>query len=352
MRVAELRGPETIEIVDRPEPEATAGTIVVDIVRCGISGTDIEAFRTGDLPAPAWFGHEWSGRVKDIGDGVTGRFDGERVVGAVPPPCGRCAPCWAGLGDHCEQALALIVGTHPTASAWGGFAERLRVDARRVQRVPDGVDDANAALAEPAAVAAHAVSLAGQRLGDVVVVIGAGTVGLLVAELARVAGAARVVAVDVEASRRELACSLGADAAFPPGPEVARWLAGQSHGLGADVVYECAGGGEAVEQATSSARHGGLLVLVATASVPQGLDPAQLVARHLTVRASRGYTVTDVHRALDLMADDRFRLAAIHERLVGFDDLATVFAELASDRSARRKVMFAPSGALDSRPLS
>ena len=342
MRAGILTAPETIEIVDVAEPEATPGTVVVAVDRCGIGGTDLEAYRTGELAAPAWFGHEWSGRVVEIGDGVAGRFSGERVVGAVPPPCGRCRACWAGLGDHCEEALALIVGTHPTASATGAFAERIRVDARRVHRVPDGVDDASAALAEPAAVAAHAVSLADQRIGDVVVVVGAGTIGLLVAELARLAGAARVLAVDVEPARRELACALGAAAALAPGPEVQRWVSDQGHGLGADVAYECAGRAGALQQSLSSVRHGGTVVLLGRGAPPHGLQSADLVARHLTLRASRGYTVADVHRALDLMADDRFRVAAIHERLVGFEELPAAFAELSSDLSARRKVLFSP----------
>ncbi len=342
MRAVALTAPRTVEIVDAPEPEATPGTVVVAVDRCGIGGTDLEAFRTGQLPAPAWFGHEWVGRVIAVGDGVEGRFSGERVVGAVPPPCGRCRPCWAGLGDHCEEVLALIVGTHPNASTTGAFAERIRVDARRVHRVPDGVDDAGAALAEPAAVAAHAVAQAGQRVGDVVVVVGAGTVGLLVAELARLAGASRVLAVDVEPARRELACTLGAAAAFAPGPEVERWLADQGHGLGADVAYECAGQPDALHQALASLRYGGTAVVVGGAPQPSGVEPADLVARHLTIRASRGYSVTDVNRALDLMGDDRFRVSAIHERLVGFEEIAATFAELATDLSARRKVLFSP----------
>ena len=344
MRVAILTGPKTIEVLDRPEPEPIPGTVVVAVDRCGIGGTDLEAFRTGRLPAPAWFGHEWSGRVVEVGEGAEGRFTGERVVGAVPPPCGRCRPCRAGLGQHCDEALSMIVGTHPSASAHGAFAERIRVDARRVHRVPDGVDDSNAALAESAAVAAHAVALGEQRLGDVVAVLGAGTVGLLVAELARLAGAARMVAVDVEAGRRELACLLGADAAFGPGPELGRWLGEQGHGLGADVVYECAGRPGTLGVAVSTVRHGGTVVLVGISPHSGELVPADLVSRHVRLQASLGYTVADVHRALDLMADDRFRVSAIHERLVGFDELTDTFEELESDLSARRKVLFTPAG--------
>lgn len=337
-----LTGVRQIEVVDADEPDLLPGTVVVAIDRCGIGGSDIEAFTTGSVPAPAWFGHEWAGRVVAVGANCPDRFEGERVVGAVPPPCGSCQTCRAGLGEACETVLAMIVGTHETASPHGAFAERVRVDAGRVHRVPDGVEQSNAALAEPAAVAAHAVARGEQRLGDVVAVIGAGTVGLLVAELARLGGAARVVAVDIEPGRRELACRLGADAAFAPGPELLRWLGEQGHGLGADVVYECAGRSEAVSLSVQAVRPSGTVVVVGKSDMSGSVAAGELLDRQLTLRASRGYTITDVHRALDLMADDRFRVSAIHERLVGFDELADAFVDLASDPAARRKVLFSP----------
>lgn len=344
MRVLSLVGPRSLDIIEVAEPVAVPGTVVVAIERCGIGGTDVEAYRTGQVPSPAWFGHEWVGRVTAVGDGCVDRFEGERVVGAVPPPCGRCKPCRAGFGDHCSLVLEMIVGADDLASPHGAFAERIRVDERRVYRVPDGVEDSNAALAEPAAVASHAVGRANQELGDVVAVIGAGTIGLLVGELARLAGASRVVAVDLEPSRRELACELGADAAFAPAPELMRWLGEQGHGLGADVIYECAGSGDTLALAVQAARQGGSVVLVGRSESPGSVTPVELISKQVTVRASLGYTVTDVHRALDLMADDRFRVSAIHERLVGFADLEAAFADLADDPSARRKVLFSPQG--------
>ena len=343
MRVAVLSGLRQVDTVNMGEPELLPGTVVVAIDRCGIGGSDIDAYCAGEVPAPAWFGHEWAGTVAAVGPECPGRFEGERVVGAVPPPCGTCSPCLVGLGQSCETVMAMIIGTHHTASPHGAFAERIRVHTGRVHRVPDGVEQPNAALAEPAAVAAHAVSRGGQNLGDVVAVIGAGTVGLLVAELARLAGAARVVAVDIEPGRRELACSLGADAAFAPGAELLRWLGEQSHGLGADVVYECAGRMEAVNLAVQAARPSGAVVLVGKSAEAGSIASRGLMDKQLTIRASLGYTIADVHRALDLMADDRFRVSAIHERLVGFDELVDAFEDLASNPGARRKVMFSPN---------
>jgi 2-desacetyl-2-hydroxyethyl bacteriochlorophyllide A dehydrogenase len=344
VRAAVLRGPGRIEIVDADPPRLLEGSVLVSVDRCGIGGPDVDAYVTGRLPSPAWFGHEWVGRVAAIGPGVAERFEGERVVGATSPPCGTCPPCQAGLGAQCQTVLAMILGTDRLASGHGAFAERIRVDARRVHRAPEGIDDTVAALTEPAAVAAHAVARSGQELGDLVVVVGAGTIGLLVAQLARLAGAARVVAIDTEPRRQELACSLGADAAFSPGADVDSWLGRHGHELGADVVYECAGHPSAVASAVSAARAGGTVVLVGVSGGPGSVTPAQLVAKELTLRASLGYGVADVHRALELMADDRFRVDAICDRVVGFADLAPTFAELASTPSAPRKVLFAPGG--------
>ncbi len=350
MRAALLTGQRQIEIADVPEPELLPGSVLVEIERCGISGSDVVAWQTGDLPAPAWFGHEWVGRVAQVGEGSSDRFEGERVVGGVPAPCGRCQPCRSGMGSICQMVLSMIVGTDERSAGHGAFAERIRVDSRRVHRLPEGVDGPMGALAEPAAVAAHAVRRAQPSLGDVVLVVGTGTIGLLVAELARLAGASRVVAVDTEESRRELACSLGADAAFAPGEDLVRWLAVQGHGLGADLVFDCAGGSAALETGLSAARYGATVVLVGFTAAEAMMSADQTLRRELTVIGSLGYSVADVHRALDLMADERYRVDELVSHTVGFSDLSEAFLELSqplgirsSPTANRPKVLFNPT---------
>ncbi len=338
-----MTGPRTIDVVDVAEPVAVAGSCVIAVEHCGIGGPDLVAWSTGDLPAPAWFGHEWSGRVVAVGPDVEERFVGERVVGAVPPPCGRCIPCRAGIETTCHLVLSMILGTDELADSHGAFAERIRVDARRVHRLPEGVDFADGALAEPGAVAAHAVRRAAPTLGDIVVVVGAGAVGLMVAELARLSGAGRLVVLEREPDRRELACRLGADAAFGSPGDLMRWAADQGHGLGADVVFDCAGGQDALDAGIEAVRTGGTVVLVGTASDGALLPAAPLVAREVTVRASLGYTIADVHRALHLMADDRFRVSDLHGPPVGFAGLAAAFASLAHQPGPKPKLLFRPA---------
>lgn len=337
-----LIGPGRIEVVDVDEPELLPGSCIVAVERCGIGGPDLVAWSTGELPAPAWFGHEWAGRIVAVGAESGERFVGERVVGAVPPPCGRCTPCRAGLDTTCRMVLSMILGTDDLADSHGAFAERIRVDARRVHRLPEGVDFADGALAEPGAVAAHALRRARPALGDIVVVVGAGAVGLLVAELARLSGAGRLAVLELEGDRRELACRLGADAAFGSPDDLRRWLAVQGHGLGADVVFECAGGQEAVDAGSEATRTGGTMVLVGTAPDGAVLRASTLVAREVTVTASLGYTVADVHRALALMADDRFRVSELHGPAIGFAELADTFKELSIRRGSKPKVLFDP----------
>ncbi len=343
MRAVLLRGPEQIELADIEEPELVEGSVIVAIDRCGIGGSDVEAFLDGKLPAGAWFGHEWVGQVVEVGAGLPDRFVGEVVVGAVPPPCGQCRPCRAGYGSHCRLVLEMIVGADPLASKHGAFAEAIRVDARRVQRLPEGIDVNDAALSEPAAVAVHAVERSGVGLGDVVVVIGAGTIGLLVAELSRLAGAAQVGAVDPEPARRELVCDLGSDAAFAPGEGIGRWLSQTGHGLGADVVFDCSGSDEALGSAVREVRRGGTVVAVGVSSRKSPSPSAKLIEREVTLRASLGYTIADVQRALALMADDRLRVSRIYQsETVGLGEVGSVIERLAASGRAELKSLVQP----------
>ncbi len=343
MRAVLLQGKMDAQLVEVPEPELVAGSVIVEIDRSGIGGSDVEAFVSGELPAPAWFGHEWVGRIVEVGAGLPDRFVGEPVIGAVPAPCGECRPCQAGLGSHCVVVLEMIVGADPLASTHGAFAERIRVDARRIQRLPEGIDINDAALSEPAAVAIHAIERSGVGIGDLVVVIGAGTIGLLVVELARIAGAARVAAIDPEAARRELVCDLGADAAFAPGGEIDGWLERTGHGLGADIVFDCSGSEGALAAAITQVRRGGSVIAVGVPSRTRDSLTSKLVEREVTIRASLGYSIADVRRVLTLMAEDRLHVSRIYQDdLIGLSEVPGVIHHMAQHGRAAGKLLVAP----------
>lgn len=343
MRVAMLSGPKSVTIDERPEPTLLPGSLIIAVDRCGISGTDRHGWAQGVVENPAWFGHEWVGRVQAIAPDVTGHFEGERVVGAVPPPCGACRPCRASLPEHCDLAFDMIVGADPLASAHGAFAPLIRVDARRVLTVPDGLDDTQAALTEPAAVAAHAVSRHPMRLGGVAVVIGAGTIGLLVTELIRLRGAGAVVAIDPHRSRQELACDHGADAAFGPGRDVEQWLGARTGGLGADIVIDCAGTPDSLASTATYVRRGGAVIVAGVGPGAMLQWTAKTHEREVTILGSLGYNRGDAVTAMTLMSVDRLRLVgAIESAPIGLGETGAAFERLELQGAGGQKIMVDP----------
>src|SRR5262249_33092599 len=139
--------------------------------RCGICGTDVSAYRSGEPYAPFLCGHEWVGRVARAGRGVTGVREGDRAVMGVPVACGACSECRAGLAHRCAAIMALAYGIHPLTPPHGGYAPRIAVPADYLVVVPEDLDVDAAAQAEPATVALHAVRRRPPRLGDRVLVL-------------------------------------------------------------------------------------------------------------------------------------------------------------------------------------
>lgn len=345
VRYARLTGPRAIEIADRPDPRPGPTQVLVEIDVCGIGGSDRTAYERGFVEAPAWFGHEWTGRIVGLGAEVIGHFEGERVVAGVSAPCGRCGSCVVGRTDTCQSVLAQIVGVDAQAPDHGGFATHSLVDPLRLVPVRDGIDRRDATLIEPAAVAAHAVRRAGLRIGDIVVVVGAGTIGLLTAELARLSGAASVMAVDPSGSRRELACDLGADAAFNRLEDGAsQWLADTTQGLGADAVFVCVDTAEALTEGISLVCAGGAVVAVGVGNRIDNLSITALLSREADFRVSLGYSRDDVRRIQSLMQQDRLRVRPLIRAPVveGLDALAASFEADDPARSGPPKVLVQP----------
>lgn len=212
MLVALVTGRETLELQERPEPEPAPGLAVVEIGYCGICGTDLHAYQAGGFYNPAICGHEWAGRVTAVGPDAGPLREGDRVGIGVAPACGACAECRAGDAAHCGRALLGMLGLGPLAPSHGGFAPAIAVDASRLYRLHAALSDEEAALLEPATVAIHALRRTPLRLGESAVVLGAGPIGLLVLQCARVAGAGCVVVVEPEPGRARRAMELGATA--------------------------------------------------------------------------------------------------------------------------------------------
>jgi len=342
MFAALITGRHQVELVEFPDPTPADRGVVVDIALCGICGTDIHAYQSGQPYNPAICGHEWAGTVSAVGREVKDVSEGDRVVVAVAPACGRCAPCRAGQSDRCMVSFMSALGRDPLAPPHGGFASRIAVAAERVVRTHPGLSDAQAAQVEPTTVAFHAVRRSGLRLGDVAVVQGAGPIGLGTMQWVRAAGAGVVVVIEPNEQRRNLAVSLGAHHAVEPGAPADALVKELTHGLGADIVYECVGRPFAVQSAVDLARRGGAMCLIGLADENAPISPAAWLIKEIAVTSALAYTNEEFDMAMGMIADGRFRTEPLHSSTIGLDGLDAALADLASGQSAQTKVLVDP----------
>jgi (R,R)-butanediol dehydrogenase/meso-butanediol dehydrogenase/diacetyl reductase len=332
---------ETVTLRRFPQAAPPPGGVTIDIRLCGICGTDIHSFASGHLHSPAVCGHEWVGTVAATAAGVDGLREGDRVVAAVPPACGRCPECLRGLGDYCRTASLVARGRDPLAPPHGGFAGRITVQATRVMRAHPDLTDEVAAQVEPATVAFHGVRRSRITPGDTVVVQGAGPIGLLALQFARAAGAGDVLVIEPSPARRRLATELGAINALIP-DEAPEYVQDRTQGTGADVVIECTGVPRLLQTAVDLARSGGMVQLLSFLSEPATISADRWLAKQVTVVASNAYTHDDFRRAMTFLADGRVRAEPLHSRTVGLDELEVTLRGLSAGPSDDIKILVDP----------
>lgn len=340
-RVVRVAGPRTLRETTETFTEPAPGRAIVEITYTGICGTDVHGYTDGHMLPPAVFGHEWTGRVSAVGEGVSGLRTGQRVVGAVGPACGRCPQCVAGHARQCDTVFAEANGVDADAPDHGAFAGRLHVSARRLLSVPDQVTDIEAALVEPATVTFHAVRRVAAEPGAIVVVQGAGPIGLLTAQNARNAGAGRIVISEPSAARREKATGVGfTDVVEPDG--LRSRLQEVSNGIGADVLYECAGVASLLQPSAELVRRGGTLALLGYPLQESTVSYADWQSRELTVIGSLAYNHEDFVGTMRAIANRRIDVTALHTGTVGLSGLGELLDELDSGQSTHTKVLVTP----------
>lgn len=337
-----VTGREKIDFVEVPDPVPAEEGVVVDIALCGICGTDVHAFRSGEPYEPAICGHEWVGTISARGRGVRRLSEGDRVVVAVGAACGRCNACRGGHYRHCSAVFMASIGRDQMAPAHGGFAPRIAVGADRVVPAHPDLDDPTAAQVEPATVALHAVRHCGSRIGDTAVVQGAGPIGLATLQWARIAGAARVVVIEPDVRRRELALELGATHALVPGAEADARIRDLTRGLGADIVFECVGRPGSIQEAVDRCRRGGSVCLIGLADSPATINPSSWLVKEIELTAALAYLHEEFDMAMAMMSDGRFRAGPMHTSTVPLADLGSAFADLAGGNSSQIKVLVDP----------
>jgi L-iditol 2-dehydrogenase len=327
MRIAKVMAPRTIELAEAPMPTPGPGEALVRITAVGICGSDLQYYaqgRIGDLEFSAGhvLGHEVAGAVEALGPEVEGPAPGTPVVVDPAIHCGRCRFCAAGHPNLCTELR--FFGSPPVS---GAFCDFLSHPAHLLLPLPAGTPPAVGAAIEPLGVAIHAVDLGHLALGDTVAVLGCGPIGLLIARLAQLAGAAKVVATEPLAHRRAAAAKFGISAAIDPIREDAvQRVLEETADVGVDVAFETAGSPEATEQAVRILRPGGTLVLLGYWKYDQVTLPGITAMRKgLTIRFVRRMKNTFA-RAIDLVRHGSVDLSALISHEFPLDDIARAFA--------------------------
>jgi (R,R)-butanediol dehydrogenase / meso-butanediol dehydrogenase / diacetyl reductase len=300
MAAAVYQSPGVVTVEDRPVPRPGAGQVLVRVDHCGICGSDIHQLRDGwGFKPGAVAGHEWTGTIAAVGDGVDGWSAGERVVGGSSPKCGTCRRCREGKPSQCENRSSLI-----TDNFDGAFAEFILVRAAGVLRLPEGLSSRHAALAEPLAVALHGITRSGIAPGDTAMVIGAGPIGALTVAALRAMGVDHVTVVEPSEGRKRLAQQVGATEVIDPSDlEVfPSWEPEKIAGRAVHVVLECSGKKAAVEAGFCQLRRGGMLVMVGAGIEHPTFDSNRMILNELHVCGSFVYDLGGFERALELLS--------------------------------------------------
>ena len=328
MRVAVYYSNDDIRLEDRPRPAPGPGELLMRVESSGVCGSDVmEWYRKPR--APQVLGHEVSGVVEQIGHGVTAFANGDRIVTTHHVPCNDCHYCRRDLHNVCESM-------HRTTFDPGGFSEFVRLPAVNVERgtfkLPDHVGFDAATFVEPLACVLRGQRAVGVTAGDTVLVIGAGISGILQIQAARARGAARVLAVDTQPARLEMARRFGADQTWPAEDMTADRLRDANEGRLADRVLVCTGARPALEGALALIDHGGSLLVFAPLVPGEtlALDVNDLWKRGVSIVHSYAGPPEDMRLALDWIAAARIDVDSMVTHRLPLAETAAGFRLVAS----------------------
>lgn len=344
MKALVLQEAMRLEYRDVADPTITdSHDVLVRIHAAAICGSDVHGMdgSTGRRRPPIIMGHEASGRIEAVGPGVTRFGPGDRVTFDSTIWCGHCFHCSRGEVNLCDNRRVLGVSCSEYRRD-GAFAEYLVVPERILVRMPTGLEYVQAALTEPAAVAAHAISITPIRLGESTLVVGTGLIGLLLVQLLRASSAGRIIALDIDPSRRASALEFGADAAFDPGsPDTTAAVKDLTGGRGADHAFEAVGATAPIRTAIDLTRKGGSVTLVGNLSPSIDLPLQSVVTRQISLLGSCALA-GEYPTVLDLMARGRIDVRRLVSAVVPLQEGASWFSRLYNRQPGLLKVVLEP----------
>jgi 2-desacetyl-2-hydroxyethyl bacteriochlorophyllide A dehydrogenase len=348
MKALVLKSPEQIEVMDVPKPVLSAGQVLIEVSKCGICGSDIRYFhgenpwakqtlgRHIDNPPNIILGHELTGVVCEVFDESDAHLIGKRVGVNTFITCGRCNFCRSGRENLCDHTKHLGHG-----QGWGkmdfypgGMAEFCPAFADQIYELPENVTDEQATFFDPLIAAIHAVDVGGPKPLDKVAVLGAGPIGLLIAQLVKVYGATRTFITDIASENVAIAGQVGVD--FPLN------LSESSKGLsdlvmektdseGVDLAFNTVGTSASILESLEILKKGGTLVLMATKE-DELRFPSLLLSGECTIRTSSNAMYTDFPRVIELVSAGQVKVDPLITHRFSLSDAVSAF-EAACNKS-------------------
>lgn len=337
MKSVAIKGVKEFEIKEINEPVSNNKDVIIDVTRAGICGSDIHYWEAGE-PSGLVMGHEFCGIVTDPGSREDLKV-GDRVTALPISPCGHCEACLTGNPQFCLETWTYAVGL--SLDNPGAYAKKTSIRPDMVIKVPENITDNEVAMVEPTAVGLHAVRLANIKVGDKVLVVGGGIIGLVSAMFAKKEGASYVAVSETNPSRGKKAVDLGAadewlDATSPDFMQVA-----SSKQL--DFVIDCCGNAPAVSGALMTVKTGGTVVLVGVSLNPITIPTVIGVMHELTIKGAIAYTKEEFQTCIDLMETKQIDVNMFVDDVVSLEEVQSSYERLTSGTDDAVKILIDPN---------
>lgn len=327
MKALVYLGPETVKVEEKEKPEIKDGEIRVKVTYCGTCGSDIGIYK-GVHPrakAPLILGHEFVGIIDACGE--NSRFKlGDRVVAYPLISCGECYACLNGIPHVCESLKLLGIDLD------GAMAEYAVCSEDVAFKIDDEVSDKVASLIEPLAVVIRTMHRANVLVGDKLVVMGAGPIGILTAIIARKSGASKIIVADIDENRLEFAKSLGFDALNSSSEDYKEYILENTDGYGADKVFECTGSEAVARDMTDICRIDGTICMTATHHGNPGVNLQAINFKEQTILGSRVYTLREFGMAVEMAKSLEKDLEKVVTHVVPLKESEKIF-DMIKDKS-------------------
>jgi L-iditol 2-dehydrogenase len=340
MKAIRYYAPHDVRVEDILIPAMEQGGLLVKVDACAVCGSDLKTFNVGNprMQPPITMGHEFTGIIQEVSEGISDFSIGERVVMATSVSCGECLYCRSGWGNLCVELQPMGFFYN------GGMAEYVSIPAKAVKnghvvKVPNTIKPEYAALAEPLSCAVNSVQRSNVKKGDFVLVMGAGPMAILNALAAKEFGATKVFMTELNPARLKQAAQFDIDRLINPSTEdLEKIIKEESNGYGVDVVIVAAPAAQPQEEALKLVRKRGTVCLFA--SLPAGksnltIDSRLVHYNEIQLTGSSDSTALDVQKAVEMLSKPEFPAQKIASHLLGLDDIHKAFELMISGEALR-----------------